>query len=176
MVAKRKQGGYECELDIVAFNPETKHLVHIETSMDADSWETRERRFGNKFKLGKTYVPKLFAGIDIPGKPEQIALLCFASTARHKSVGGGRIMLVPELLREILDELKSKKVASKAVPPSSFYCLERCNSSVNTVGWSVRCWQIFSRLVVPDFLNLTAAFPYLEQSPRVRRVASREYR
>ena len=38
-VGKRPKGGYECELDLVAFNPALRHLVHIEPSMDADSWK-----------------------------------------------------------------------------------------------------------------------------------------
>jgi len=29
-VGKRSNGGWECELDVVAFNPSEKHLVHIE--------------------------------------------------------------------------------------------------------------------------------------------------
>lgn len=36
-VGLRKQGGYEGELDVVAFHPGRVALVHIETSMDADS-------------------------------------------------------------------------------------------------------------------------------------------
>ena len=36
LVGKREQGGYECELDVVAFHPETKQLVHIEPSTDAE--------------------------------------------------------------------------------------------------------------------------------------------
>ena len=37
-VGKLPKGGYEEELDIVAFHPEKNSLVHIEPSMDADSW------------------------------------------------------------------------------------------------------------------------------------------
>jgi Holliday junction resolvase-like predicted endonuclease len=44
-VGKVPGGGYECELDVVAFHPETKHLVHVEPSTDAGSWEERERRY-----------------------------------------------------------------------------------------------------------------------------------
>lgn len=29
LVGKRAKGGYECELDVVAFHPERQHLVHI---------------------------------------------------------------------------------------------------------------------------------------------------
>lgn len=38
LVGKLDKGGYATELDIVAFHPETKHVVHLEPSMDADSW------------------------------------------------------------------------------------------------------------------------------------------
>jgi hypothetical protein len=37
LVGRRSRGGYECELDVVAFNPEEKHLVHIEPSVDQRS-------------------------------------------------------------------------------------------------------------------------------------------
>jgi len=114
-VEKRKKGGYACELDIVAFNPEQKHLVHIEPSMDAYSWKTRERRFAKKFAAGRKHIPTLFSGIHVPGEIDQIALLCYASTANKKTVGGGRIMLIPDLLKQILGELKSNSIASKAV-------------------------------------------------------------
>jgi len=52
-VGKRKKGGFECELDIVAFHPELKHLVHLEPSLDADSWAVREQRFSKKFAAEK---------------------------------------------------------------------------------------------------------------------------
>jgi hypothetical protein len=48
LVGKRDRGGYECELDVVAFHPSKRHLVHIEASMDASSWAERERRFDKK--------------------------------------------------------------------------------------------------------------------------------
>jgi len=63
MVGKRPKGGYECELDVVAFHPVRKHLVHIEPSMDADSWAVREIRYKRKFNAGKKYIPTLFEGI-----------------------------------------------------------------------------------------------------------------
>ena len=51
-----KSGGFECELDIVAFHPNTRHIVHIEPSMDAHSWAERERRYQKKFRQGAKYV------------------------------------------------------------------------------------------------------------------------
>ena len=75
LVGPLAHGGYECELDVVAFHPEERHLVHIEPSMDADTWAVRETRFGKKFVAGRKYIPGLFGSIDVPKKPEQIALL-----------------------------------------------------------------------------------------------------
>jgi hypothetical protein len=45
LVAKRLRGGHEGEVDVVAFRPGKKRLVHIETNMDSDSWATRETQF-----------------------------------------------------------------------------------------------------------------------------------
>jgi len=115
-VGKRPQGGYECELDIVAFDPETKKLVHIEPSLDTDSWAKRENRYLKKFNAGKKHIPQIFKGFEIPPNIDQIALFLFASTENHKEIAGGKIMLVSELLVIISKELSKFKVAKKAVP------------------------------------------------------------
>ena len=115
-VGKRPQGGYECELDIIAFHPETKRLVQVEPSMDADSWAKREERYKKKFVAGSKYIPQIFNGLEIPSKIEQVALFLFASKATHQQIGGGKIMLVSELIVEISKELAKYKVAKQAVP------------------------------------------------------------
>lgn len=108
LVGKRAKGGYECELDVVAFHPEAKHLVHLEPSMDANSWAEREKRYRKKFDAGRKHIPQLFEGIEIPTEIEQIAVLVFASKANHGTLGGGRLMLIDELLQEIFRELRDK--------------------------------------------------------------------
>lgn len=115
-VGPRAKGGYECELDVVAFHPKTQHLVHVEPSMDAASWATRERRYKKKFAAGRKHIPGLFDGIEIPDEIEQIALLVFASTKNHSTLGGGRLMILDELLAEILDGLAKTGIAKSAVP------------------------------------------------------------
>ncbi len=116
LVGKLPRGGHECELDVVAFHPHEKRLVHIEPSMDADSWAVREKRYDKKFAAGRKYIPQLFRGLKLPDEIEQIAVLVFASTANHSSLGGGRIVLITELLEQIFTELKDRSIASRAVP------------------------------------------------------------
>ncbi len=115
-VGPRSKGGYECELDVVAFHPTKHHLVHIEPSMDADSWAKREARYTKKFEAGRKYIPALFEGIDLPNDIEQIALLGFASNRNVKTLAGGRVMTTSELFVEIVSEISGKKVAKAAVP------------------------------------------------------------
>lgn len=115
-VGRRLMGGYECELDVVAFHPEKKHLVHIEPSMDAHTWAKRELRFAKKFEAGRKYIPTLFSGIVLPSEIEHIALLGFASNAKVKTLGAGRIMTTAELFKEIVEGLSGRKIARAAVP------------------------------------------------------------
>lgn len=116
MVGRRAKGGYDCELDVVAFNPEHPHLVHIEPSMDAHSWEKRRLRYTKKFKIGREHIPPLFSGMDVPKEIDQVALLGFGSNANVKELGGGRVATVAELLSEITSDLKDKRVSKAAVP------------------------------------------------------------
>lgn len=115
-VGKRRMGGYECELDVVAFNPASRHLAHVEPSMDAESWQTRERRFRRKFEAGRKHIPALFPGFELPAEIEQIAVLAFASKVNHPTLGGGKVLPVSDLMREILEDLSDKKIAENAVP------------------------------------------------------------
>jgi hypothetical protein len=113
-VGLRREGGHEGELDIVAFKP--GHLVHIETSMDTISWEAREERFRKKFETGERYIRSLFQGFTLPDQIEKIAVLGLASRANHEFVGGGRIVLLNDLLNDILNHLKGVSWLSHSIP------------------------------------------------------------
>jgi hypothetical protein len=115
-VGKRARGGYEAELDVVAFHPAKRHLVHIEPSLDAESWEKREKRFRKKFEAGRKYIPGLLRGLDPPEEIEQIAVLVFASRSNHPTLGGGKVLLISDLMRQIMEDLADKKIASNMVP------------------------------------------------------------
>lgn len=115
-VGKREKGGYEGELDIVAFNPNLKRLIHIEPSMDADSWDKREKRFSAKFDAGRKYIPTIFSGFgDLP-EIEQIAVFVIASEKSHTSIGGGKFLHIKTLINEIKDDVRNKKVQNAAIP------------------------------------------------------------
>jgi hypothetical protein len=115
LVGKREKGGFESELDVVAFHPGSRHLVHVEASMDSDSWDRRESRYAQKFSAGRRYIPELFTGFDLPEEIEQIAVLVFASKQNRQTLAGGRIVLANELLNEIITKLREKSIYSNMV-------------------------------------------------------------
>lgn len=115
LVGKRDKGGFEGELDIVALNPVTRHLLHVECSLDADPWHKRELRFAAKFERGHKYVPSLFSGLDLPAKLDQVALLQFGGGDREK-LAGARLIWVADFVADVLGALRSRRPDKAAVP------------------------------------------------------------
>lgn len=106
-VGKLAHGGHESELDVVAYHPLENHLVQIEPSIDAHTWEKREARFRKKFDAGRKYI---ISDI-LPWLPhnkcfEQWAVL-WASDKTHHEVGGGRVIPVWTLYRMIARDVLS---------------------------------------------------------------------
>jgi hypothetical protein len=116
LVGRRPNGGYECELDVVAFHPKTKHVVHVEPSMDCHKWSKREARFRKKFAAGRKYIPTIFEGLDVPPQIEQIAVLVYASKVKHQTIGGASICLIEELLAEIIASIRKRNLNTAAIP------------------------------------------------------------
>ncbi len=115
LVGRRDKGGFEGELDIVALNPSTRHLLHVECSLDADPWPKREFRFTGKFERGRKYVPSLFAGLDLPTDVDQVALLQFGGGERTE-LGGARLIWVADFVADVLASLKSQRPDKAAIP------------------------------------------------------------
>ena len=115
-VGKRANGGYECELDIVAFHPEHRSLVQIEPSLDSDSWAKRELRYGKKFDAGRKYIPTLFPGIPIPDHIDQIALFVYGGGESRNQLAGGRVVFIREFMKEIRAGISHRRVNSAAIP------------------------------------------------------------
>lgn len=116
-VGRRAKGGYEGELDVVAFHPNEKRLVHIEPSVDAHSWEKREARYAKKFAAGKKYIPKIFEGFnDLPTDIEQMAILVIRNKGGRETLGGGKLVSVSELLEEIFAGIKHLSIYTNSIP------------------------------------------------------------
>ncbi|MGH8015971.1 MAG: hypothetical protein ACREBV_07260, partial [Candidatus Zixiibacteriota bacterium] len=87
-VGRRLKGGWEMELDVVAFNPHTKHLIHLEPSLDALSWPERERRFSKKFAKAKQYIFKdVFTWLDVKTPVEHLAIVNSHPKGRDQLAG-----------------------------------------------------------------------------------------
>ncbi len=115
-VGRRAKGGHEGELDVVAFNPKRKNLIHVETSGDAYSWNYREKHFKKKFEAGDHYIKALFEGLAVPNEIEKKAILFVNNNRNHKTVGGGQVVPAKDYLLEILRKLKNTSFMSRVVP------------------------------------------------------------
>ena len=115
-VGKRSSGGYECELDVVAFHPRLQKLIHIEPSLDTDKWDKRELRYCKKFNAGRKHIPALFEGLTLPTELEQIALFVFGGGSERIRVGGGKVLFIKEFMRQIFDVIRTRRVNSAAIP------------------------------------------------------------
>jgi hypothetical protein len=114
-VGPRTNGGFEGELDVVGLHLVNQHLIHVECSLDALSWEKRHQKFALKFERGCKYISGIFKGLPLPAKPDQVALLQFASSTVAE-VGGARVVTGREFIHEVFDGLKHTSPLSGAVP------------------------------------------------------------
>ena len=112
---KRLRGGYEGEMDVVAFNPEDRTLVHVETSSDSDSWEERRRRFRKKFETGAQYYNTLFRFEFRTVK--KIAVVGFSKQKSRVDFGSGvELVTIPEMIMRITEKIRRLRPAEAAIP------------------------------------------------------------
>jgi hypothetical protein len=122
-VGLRPKGGWECELDIVAFSPTAKKLVHIECSNDAANWATREVRYKRKFDAGKKFIPKMFKGLKLPNEVQQIALLGSASVKNNQTIGGGKIETLENFMNEVVEGIRASYIDTNHLVPEKYHTL-----------------------------------------------------
>ena len=119
---RRSRGGWKGEMDVVAYNPNTKEFLHIETSTDASSKVEREARFKKKFKNAKEHYREMFP---FKGqKLKQIAIVGFTNPRTPLNFGKRvEIISIPNFIRQITKELREKNPAQDAI--SETYSLLR---------------------------------------------------
>jgi hypothetical protein len=112
-------GGYEGELDVVVYEPESGKVIHYEPSTDATTWVNREKRYKRKFDLGRKYIPKdVLPWLKLPPdyELEQIAVF-FRVPERRRAFQGGRAMSIDELVKMIRDDIQKRgRVGKSAIP------------------------------------------------------------
>ena len=116
---KRKKGGYKGEIDIAAFEPNKKEFIHIETSMDADSWNERMSKFKRKFKDASCHYNSLFP-FKNKSTVTRIAIVGFAKNPRIPQNWPQNIEVVsiPCQISKICYALRDKDPQKEAVPES----------------------------------------------------------
>ena len=115
-VGRLGHGGWEGELDIVAYNPTTAELVHVEPSIDNDPWSKRRERFAKKFGSGRKHVHKeVFPWVD--GRPHLRQIAVLTSRGQRKTLAGGELATIDEIVCCIRkDVIAEGKMASRAIP------------------------------------------------------------
>lgn len=128
-VGRLEHGGWEGELDIVAYDPITERLLHIEASIGVVTWAKREEIFSKKFRIGKTFIPKILTWIKTT-EIEQWAVIP-ASDTYHKTIGGGKVIPVWKLHREIADFIRERRPVLQSAVPEHFPLLRTVQFTVN---------------------------------------------
>ncbi len=119
-VGRLRHGGWQMELDIVAYHPTTKDLVHYEPSLDANSWKKREERYRKKFSAGRQRIPsEVFRWLPKDKDIRQIAVFNTHPKNRHE-IAGGRIQSVDELMAEIRRDIASQGLMNRNAVPEQF--------------------------------------------------------
>ena len=139
-VGRRLNGGHEGELDVVGFHPETKHVLHIEPSIDASTWESREQRFHKKFSVGKKYIlSEVFPWLPDSTPVEQWAVVWGGKPTRA-TLGGGKVVSTSQLYQLISRDVRLVKLTR--VIPEKFALLR-------TMQFTMR-WAMIEGDVKPD--------------------------
>jgi hypothetical protein len=129
-VGRLKHGGWEMELDVIAFHPKTKHLVHIEPSIDANSWSTRESRFKKKFESGEKYMfDTVFPWLSPKTKVERIAVLVSHPKGRDE-LCGAKILSIDELMAQIAEKVRGCGIMGKNAVPELYPLLRTIQLTV----------------------------------------------
>lgn len=114
---KRAKGGYDMELDVLAYKPASAELVHVETSGDADSWTHRRERFlKKKFLLGPDEY-KVIIGSEVRFL-HRVALVGYSSSTRQSLDWGEgiEVKLIPDFFREITASMRKLDPMKTTIP------------------------------------------------------------
>jgi|SRR3989304_2553253 len=115
---KRQKGGWDVELDVLAYSPSDQRLIHIETSGDANSWQERKERFLKKKFILSHKEYELLIGSSVK-QIEKIAIVGWSPARNDLNWRDDiKVVLIPQLLEKITTKLKETSPLKQAVPES----------------------------------------------------------
>ena len=131
-VGKLPKGGWTMELDIVAWNPNTNDLLHLEPSIDADRWARRASRYQKKFDAGQKYIySEVMPWLTHRANPlKQIAIFISAGPDRREFCGGV-VRTVDEYMAQIREEVRGEGVIGKRAIPEQYPLLRTIQLTVS---------------------------------------------
>lgn len=124
-VGRLAHGGWAMEVDVVGYHPATadapEDLIHYESSIDAHSWETREKRFSKKFSIAGQHIKTaIFPWLaNSKCQVRQIAVLVSHPKDRHE-IAGARIQSIDELVCEVGDRIRKQGPAVRNAIPETY--------------------------------------------------------
>jgi hypothetical protein len=129
-VGRLSHGGWECELDIVGYHHQSNHLLHIEPSIDAYSWDKREEIFKKKFRAGQKYIhSEVFPWLDKNVKIEQIAVLISPGIGRDK-LAEGKIVSIDQFMKVVKDDITKRGIIAKNAIPEQYDLLRTIQMAI----------------------------------------------
>ena len=137
---KRARGGWDAELDVLAYEPKGQRLLHVELSGDSNPWQVRKSRFlTKKFIFTRAEYEDLL-GFEIQTL-ERIAVVGYSRTsvADRKWGDGIRVVLVPEFLQVIADHIGKLGGPMRNVIPEGFPILRTVQAVAHWVRDSNAC-------------------------------------
>lgn len=115
-VGRRAAGGWEMELDVIAYRPKDQRLIHVEASLDAHAWEKREARYEKKFTLGEKYIfTEVFTWLPNDTPIERIAIFPSAPAGRTH-IAGAQLRSIDGFMKEVRETVcKGRTLAKEAI-------------------------------------------------------------
>lgn len=114
---KRVNGGWDNELDVLAYSAKEGELIHVESSWDANTWEERKHRFLTKKFVYTQPEYESLVGAKIT-RLRKLALLGLGRSAKSDLNWGQSIevVFIPNFISGIAKELSVKDPLRDIVP------------------------------------------------------------
>ncbi len=118
-VGKRAKGGWDMELDIIAYRHADHSLLHMEPSLDADPWAKREKRFAKKFDAGRRLIfTEVFPWLEPTTPIQQVAIL--PSRGQRDTLVGAKLVTVDEYVATIRAAIAEGPPARRGAVPEQY--------------------------------------------------------